>query len=135
MQLKDILYHPCSMDIIHFTVSGIRSYEDHTIYEATANSNVGACGRVKILLTVDRKGVIRFISLADDYEYDSGLQDFVEGVYYTSKIYARAAYYEQQLLLCKSNMDNKERVYKEAKARYVQVQTLIKDLKEELLKD
>ena len=50
LQINTKLYHPCSLDIIEFKITGIRQYEDSTLYEAKALDNVGACSRVEILL-------------------------------------------------------------------------------------
>ena len=80
LQINDKLYHPCSLDIIEFKIIGIRQYEDSILYEAKALDNVGACGRVEILLKIDKYDVIRFIGIKDSYndEYGKGLEDFID---------------------------------------------------------
>ena len=134
MQINDIVYRPCSMDIIPFKVIGIRSYEDHSIYEAQATGNVGACGKVKVLLTYDKKQTARFIGLSNDFssEYDSGLGDFVEGIYYTDKLEARLVYNETHRLTFWSTVERKKRELKEAEANYNKVVSIITGITEEI---
>ena len=57
----DSLFHPLSLDIIEHKVVFKRVYEDRTVYVSRSVHPVGACGRVEVELTIDRKGVIRFI--------------------------------------------------------------------------
>lgn len=136
MQLNEIIYHPCSMDILEFKITGIHSYKTHTVYSAKATHNIGACGRIEVSLAEDQKGSLRFISLDDEqrYEYGSGLGDFTEGLYYTDKQEAKLAYYENHLTQAWTNMEHKERLYKEAKQNYEKIQNIIKVAKEDLIK-
>lgn len=136
MQLKinDTLYHPCSLDILQFKVTGVRQYENHVLYEAKADYNVGACGRVEVLLTIDKYNTIRFVGLEDSYnhEYANGLEDFIEGTYYKDRLEARLAYNEQQRILCWSNMENKRRIYEESKAMYDKVEKIVAGIKADI---
>ena len=139
LQINDKLYHPCSLDIIEFKITGIRQYEDSTLYEAKALNNVGACGEVEILLKIDKYDVIRFIGIKDSYddEYGRGLEDFVEGKYYLEKLEARLEHNEQQLSLCRTSMENKKRIYEQSKAMYDKVEKIVQGIKNDLkiLKD
>ena len=139
LQINTKLYHPCSLDIIEFKITGIRQYEDSTLYEAKALDNVGACGRVEILLKIDKYDVIRFIGIKDSYddEYGRGLEDFVEGKYYLKRLEARLEHNEQQRILCWDNMENKKRMYEQSKAMYDNVEKIVQGIKNDLkiLKD
>ena len=134
LQINDKLYHPCSLDIIEFKITGIRQYEDSTLYEAKALNNVGACGEVEILLKIDKYDVIRFIGIKDSYddEYGRGLEDFVEGKYYLEKLEARLEHNEQQLSLCRTSMENKKRIYEQSKAMYDKVEKIVQGIKNDL---
>lgn len=139
LQINDKLYHPCSLDIIEFKITGIRQYEDSTLYEAKALDNVGACGRVEILLKIDKYDVIRFVGIKDSYddEYGRGLEDFVEGKYYLERLEARLEHNEQQRILCWDNMENKRRIYETSKNMYDKVEKIVQGIKNDLkiLKD
>ena len=139
LQINDKLYHPCSLDIIEFKIIGIRQYEDTILYEAKALNNVGACGKVEILLKIDKYDVIRFIGIKDSYddEYGRGLEDFVEGKFYLERLEARLEHNEQQLSLCRTSMENKKRIYEQSKAMYDKVEKIVQGIKNDLkiLKD
>lgn len=139
LQINDKLYHPCSLDIIEFKITGIRQYEDSTLYEAKALYNVGACGRVEVLLKIDKYDVIRFIGIKDSYddEYGRGLEDFVEGKYYLERLEARLEHNEQQRILCWDNMENTRRIYETSKNMYDKVEKIVQGIKNDLkiLKD
>ena len=139
LQINDKLYHPCSLDIIEFKITGIRQYEDSTLYEAKALDNVGACGRVEVLLKIDKYDVIRFIGIKDSYEdeYGRGLEDFVEGKYYLERLEARLEHNEQQRILCWDNMENTRRIYETSKNMYDKVEKIVQNIKNDLkiLKD
>ena len=137
MQINDLVYHPCSLDIIPFKVTGIRTYKDHSIYEATATGKVGACGRVRVLLTTDKSNTMRIIGLHEDFEseYDSGLGDFVEGVYYNDKLQARLVYNETHRLNFWSRVETKKRELKQAEADYTKVLSIISGIKEDMTKE
>ena len=139
LQINDKLYHPCSLDIIEFKVTGVRQYEDNVLYEAKALDNVGACGRVEILLKIDKYDVIRFIGIKDSYddEYGRGLEDFVEGKYYLKRLEARLEHNEQQRILCWDNMENTRRIYEQSKDMYDKVEKIVQGIKNDLkiLKD
>jgi len=134
LNINDTLYHPCSLDILEFKITGIRQYEDHTVYEAKAAYNVGACGRVEVLLTTDKYNVIRFMGIEDSYnhEYEHGLEDFIEGTYYLDRLEARLAYNEQQRILAWSSMENKRRIYEESKAMYYKVEKVVAGIKADI---
>lgn len=127
------MYHPFSLDIIEYKVVGILQYEDFTHYRLKAVRNVGACGKIEVVID-SRKGEFRFVELIDEdeIEYSSGLQNFIEGKYYPSLNRAKLEFYEIQRVLHASSVDQKERVYKEAKANYEKVLLLIEKAKEGL---
>ena len=139
LQINTKLYHPSSLDIIEFKITGIRQYEDSTLYEAKALDNVGACGRVEVLLKIDKYYVIRFIGIKDSYddEYGRGLEDFVEGKYYLERLEARLEHNEQQRILCWDNMENTRRIYETSKNMYDKVEKIVQGIKNDLkiLKD
>jgi len=137
MNIGDSLWHPCSMDIIEHKITSIRQFEGFNHYVSKAVRNVGACGKVEVVLD-EHNGKLRFVELIDEdeIEYSSGLQDFVEGNYYSDKRTAELEFYENQRNLTWSSMDKQERLFNQAKANYERV-TLIVDrikrsLKEEL---
>ena len=134
LQINTKLYHPCSLDIIEFKITGIRQYEDSTLYEAKALDNVGACGRVEILLKIDKYDVIRFVGIKDSYEdeYGRGLEDFVEGKYYLERLEARLEHNEQQRILCWDNMENTRRIYETSKNMYDKVEKIVQGIKNDL---
>jgi hypothetical protein len=130
MEIGQLVYHPCSVDIMEHKVTSIHDFGNFTLIHTKATHNVGACGKIECVLDY-RKGRLLFVELIDEeyLEYSSGLQDFVEGEYYTSKDDARKAFYTVQRTLAWKNMDNKERLYKEAVKRYEQMERILKDLK------
>lgn len=138
MELKigDSLYHPCNIDIIHHKVISIRQYDGFNHYVLKAVNNVGACGKIEVIVD-EHNNKFRFIELIDEenIEYASGLQDFIEGDYYINLLEAKLKFYENQRVLAWSNMKEKERLFKEAEQRFEQVKLLIdnicKDLKSE----
>lgn len=133
IKINDSLFHPCSLDIIEHKVTSIRQFEGFNHYVLKAVRNVGACGRLEVIVD-EHKGNLRFIELVDEevIEHASGLQDFIEGNYYRTLPEARLVFYEQQKTLAWSNMNNKERLFKEAKDRYEQVKLLVKNLSDEV---
>lgn len=133
IKIGDSLWHPCNMDIIEHKVVSIRQYEGFTHYTTKAVHNVGACGRVEVILD-GRKDDLVFIELLyeDDLEYASGLGDFVEGKYYTDKREAELEFYRQQETLTWSNMEQKKRWYEDAVKRHEQVKLLVKTIRESL---
>lgn len=130
MQIGDYLWHPCNMDIIKHKITSIRQYEGFNHYITKAVHNVGACGRVEVILD-EHKGKLRFVELIDeeDIEHSSGLHTFVEGNYYIDKREAELEFYNQQLTLCWSSMEKQKRLYEESLKRYNQVKLLVKTIK------
>lgn len=129
MELGTLLYHPSSIDIIEYKVTAIHTYENHTAYSAKSTGNVGACGNIQILVAEDTFGSLRFIKLEEDYEYGNGLEDFTEGIYFTSIQQAKLEYYTKALHQAQANMEQKQRLYEEAKRRYNQIQQIISVIK------
>jgi len=134
LSIGTLLWHPCNMDIIPHKIIGIRTYEDRVVYESQAISSVGACGKVKVLLTPDRNGMLRYIDFDESWrhEYESGLKDFVEGNYYTNQLEASLAYKEQQRILCQASMENRRREYEASKEQYDRVCKIIESIKKDL---
>lgn len=131
LKIGTLLWHPCSIDIIPHKIIGVRSYEDHTVYESQALGSVGACGKVKVLLYGDSKGVLRYSDM-EHTEHSSGLQDFVEGIYYTEQLEARLVFNEQQRILCWSKMEDFRRTYEAAKFQYEKVSTIVEGIKQDI---
>ena len=133
IKIGDSLWHPCNVDIIEHRVISIRQYEGFNHYVTKAVHNVGACGRVEVILD-EHKGKLTFVELLDeeDLKYSSGLKDFVEGAYYTTKKEAELKFYEQQETLAWSNMEQKKRWYEDAVKRHDQVKLLVKTIKDSL---
>lgn len=133
IKIGDSLWHPCNIDIIEHKVVSIRQFEGFNHYVTKAVHNVGACGRVEVILD-EHNSKLRFVELLHEEElpHASGLQDFVEGNYYANKKEAELEFYEQQISIARSNMDEKERWYKAAKARYEQVNLIITKITESL---
>lgn len=133
IQIKDHMWHPCGLDIIEHVVTGIRQYEGFNHYELKSVSQVGACGKLNVLVD-EHDGKFRFVKLVDaDFdEYASGLQDFVEGEYFPIKEDAELVWYEAQRVLTWSNMDQKKRWYEEAKKNHERVEAIVKRIKESI---
>lgn len=131
LEINQKVYHPCSLDIMKHKIASVTEYEDRVLYKAKSMHPIGACEVVEVLLSVDRKGAIRFIGLADDYEYDSGLQDFVEGKYYTSVFEARTEFYNVQKTLAGANVEKKKQSLLEAEKSYTRVCKILDEIKKE----
>ena len=127
------LWHPCSVDIIEHKVVGIHQYEGFTQYTAKAVRNVGACGRVEVVLDC-HKGKLRFVELLDEENipYASGLKDFVEGDYYTNHDEARLVLYKQQLNLSQRAVEKAEAHLKSEKAHYDKVLLIVTTIMQQL---
>ena len=136
LKIGDSLWHPCNMDIIEHKITSIRQYEGFTHYVTKAVHSVGACGKVEVILD-GRKDNLWFVELLheDELEHASGLQDFIEGVYYSDKRKAELDFYRQQEVLTWANMDQKKRWYEEAKIRHEQVALIVKKIIETLKAD
>lgn len=132
LKIGDDVFHPCSIDIIKHKVVSIRQFDGFNQYVLKSVHQVGACGRIEVLID-EHKGVLRFVELFNEEQlpYSSGLQDFVEGNYYKTEREAKLEFYKKQETLAWSNMEQKERLFKEAKARYEQIKVLVKSLKEQ----
>lgn len=50
IKIGDSLWHPRNLDIIQHKVTSIRQYEGFNHYVCKAVHNVGACGRIEIIL-------------------------------------------------------------------------------------
>lgn len=133
MNIGDSVWHPCNIDVIEHKITSIRHFDGFKHYVTKAVHDVGACGKIEVILD-EHKGNLRFVELLheDDIPYSSGLQDFVEGNYYLNKKEAELEFYRQQRILAWSNMNEKERWYKEAKARYEQVKLIVDRIENEL---
>ena len=132
MKLNDLLYHPCSIDIIEFKIISVIERESGISYTAKATHNVGACGRVEVLLSLKKDGTLVFIDLVEDSKYSGGLGDFVEGKYYIDKQEARLFYYEQQSILVRSNMEEKRRLYENSKLNYEKVEKILVEIRKDI---
>jgi len=133
LKIGDHLWHPCSIDIIEHKIISIRNFEGFNHYVTKAVANVGACGRVEVILD-EHKDTLRFIELVDEenIEYSSGLQDFIEGEYYSNKKEAQLEFYRMQEVSAWSNMDRQERLYKQSVKHYEKVKLLVKTIRESL---
>jgi len=136
VKIGDLVYRPCSLDIIQYKITGIFQYDKNvTMYEAVSTKAVGACGIIKILLTPDKNAVLRFTGVISSHEYESGLGDFVEGIYYTEYIAARQKFYEIQEMTARINMEQKEKIYLEARKSYDKIKFIIDTIKTEIIEN
>ena len=134
LKIGDTLWHPCNYDVIEHKIKGVREYEDFVQYETQAVRNVGASGRIQLLLS-HRENKILFVGYVNGEESiyaESGLMDFVEGYYYTNKSEAEVVYYENQRILSWSSMNKHKQLYEQSKKNYDKVEKLVKDLKEKV---
>jgi len=130
LKIGDFMWHPCNLDIIKHKIISIRQFEGFNHYVLKAEKNVGACGRIEVIVD-EHKGKFRFVELVDEENvpYSSGLQDFIEGNYYHIEAQARLEFAEQQLTLSYTNLMERERLYNESKRNYEKVELLVKELK------
>lgn len=134
LKIGDTLWHPCNYDVIEHKIKGVREYEHFVQYETQAVRNVGASGYIKLLLS-HRENKILFVGYVDgedSIDYESGLQDFVEGYYYTNKSKAELVYYEKQRILSWSSMEKSKKLYEQSKVHYDKVEKLVNDIKEKI---
>ena len=133
IKINDSMWHPCNMDIIEHKVISIRQFDGFNHYVLKAVRNVGACGRLEVIVS-ENNGKLRFVELVneDTTEYASGLQDFIEGNYYTTKEQAELEFYEQQRILTWSSMESKKRLYEQALVNYNRVELLVNALKNKI---
>jgi MFS superfamily sulfate permease-like transporter len=132
IKVGDSVWHPCSMDIIEHKVVSITQYENFVHYHTKAVRNVGACGRLEVILHGNEDN-LTFVELVDDdLPYASGLQDFVEGKYYIDQNKARLMFYRLQESLAYNSVSQWEQRLKEAKERYEKLKVLIKNIKEQI---
>ena len=133
IEVGDSVWHPCSLDIIEHKVTSITQYEGFTHCNVRSVKNVGACGRVEVILDV-RKDTLLFVELVDEdiLPYARGLQDFVEGKYYTNLNEAKIEFYKVQESLARQDMEDCDRRYKESAKRFKQITLLIQTLKEDI---
>lgn len=133
IKINDTIWHPCSVDIIEHNVISIRQFEDFNHYVLKAKRNVGASGRIEVIIS-ENNGVLRFVDFLDEESvaYASGLRDFVEGKYYLNKDEAELEFYENQRVLAWSNKEHKQRLFMEAENWYKQVELLVKNIKERI---
>ena len=129
------------MDIIEHEVISIRQFEDFNHYVLRAVKNVGACGKVQVIISESR-GEYRFHQLHlmdEDTAYSSGLWDFVEGMYYTDLNEAKIKFYEMQEMTSRIQLDRQKIIYEEIKKRHDKIKMLIEEtkqlLKERMLKN
>lgn len=133
LKINDIMWHPCSIDIIQHKVTSIRQFDGFRHIVLKSVHNVGACGRVEVIVS-ENNGKYRFVELMyeDSIEHASGLQDFVEGNYYTDKREAKLEFYKQQETLSWASMDRQKRLYDKCKENYERVKLIVKNIKEDL---
>ncbi len=138
LNIGDILWHPCSMDIIKHKVIGINKFIDFrkkefVHYTLKATDNVGACGRIEIIID-EHKGKYRFVELIneDNIKYASGLQDFIEGNYYTDENEAKVEFYDKQYYLCSERVRKIKSSLAEAERDFERVKAIIKVAKDNI---
>ena len=136
IKINDSIWHPCSVDIIEHKVQSIRQFEGFNHYVLKAIHNVGACGKVQVIID-EHKGKLRFVELLneEDLEYASGLQDFVEGNYYINREEAEIEFYDKQRTYASLSVNRYQELLKQAQARKNQVELLVKALKEKIKND
>lgn len=126
----DTLYHPCSIDIIEFTVTAVITTEHGVSFQAKSKHDVGACRKVEVLLSSDKFGKLFYSDLLTDCEYEDGLWDFVEGRYFLSKELARMHFYKIQRELINQKVDHFKRMYEQAKYDLERVDKILQECME-----
>jgi len=134
LKCKDRLWRPCCMDILEFSVIGVRQYEDHVMYELRADHGVGAQGRIE-LLVCHRGDHIRFVDYLDVDHHDRSITDWFDGEYYPDQRKARIAFYDVQLQLARSSIDQAERILKERRESLARLERTVASIKEDLAED
>lgn len=134
IKVGDFVWHPMSIDIIKHKVTSIRQFEGFNHYVLKAEQAVGACGRLEVIVD-EHKGKLRFVELLyeDEMPYAKGLQDFVEGDYYTDLNKAKLAYYtrieyeyKKSVDACKNRHDQAVRDYEKVKLLVTEIENLMK---------
>lgn len=130
LKIGDFMWHPCNLDIIKHKIISIRQFEGFNHYVLKAENNVGACGRIEVIVD-EHKGKFRFVELLNEenIEYSSGLWDFVEGNYYSTENAAKLEFYQQQYYLTYSSMEKYLSLYNESKRNHDRVKLLVDELK------
>ena len=133
LKIGQLVWHPCSMDIIEHKVISVRTFKDFNHYVLKATHNVGACGIIEVIIS-QNKGNLTFVELVNEENipYASGLQDFVEGKYYTSRDEAELAFYNVQLGLYQSSINNIKRQLTETERHYQRVKAIIDIAKQKI---
>ena len=134
LKCKDRLWRPCGMDILEFSVIGVRQYEDHVMYELKADHGVGAQGRIEILVC-HRGEHIRFVDYLDAEHSDRSITDWFDGEYYPDQRKARIAFYDVQVQLIRSSVEQAERILKERRTSLAHVEKILTTIKEDLKGD
>ncbi len=126
LKIDQLVWHPCSMDIIEHKVISIRAFKGFNHYVLKATHNVGACGRIEVIIS-QNKDNLTFVELINEenIQYASGLQDFVEGKYYTSRDEAELAFYDVQLSLWRRSIDKHKTALAEAERHYQRVKAIV----------
>lgn len=124
LKVGDSVWHPCSLDVIEHEVITITE----SGYICKATQNVGACGRVVVTI-VPNNGKFSFSELLTDSQYASGLEDLVEGDYFTSKVEAFLAFYEQQRYLIDAVVERAKYNYENALWRRDSLDEKLRELK------
>jgi hypothetical protein len=112
MEIGADVYHPCDIDILHFKVKGVRQYGDHNQYELKAVHNVGAQGKV-VVLVADAGGRLQYIDCLEpsDDDNERGLDGFIDGEYFQDRRQAVAVFYTAQERLSWHSLEQKRRIY------------------------
>jgi hypothetical protein len=135
LELNTKLYHPCSIDIIEHKVVGVSTFLDSndktiTIYRLKALQNVGACGRLEVEI-IQQKDKFIFYSLIneDNIPHASGLQDFIEGNYYTDKEKARLEFYNMHIKYARQRVESLTKTLEQAKNEQKRIENIINVIK------
>lgn len=133
LKIDQLVWHPCSMDIIEHKVISIRTFKSFNHYVLKATHNVGACGRVEVIIS-QNKDNLTFVELidAENIQHASGLQDFIEGKYYVSKDEAELVFYNQQLSLWRGSIDKHKTALVEAEKHYQRVKIIVDTAKQRI---
>ena len=132
IKVGDLMWHPCSIDIMEHRVTSITEYENFVEYKLKSTHHIGACGIIEIIVRKSNDKLI-FVELVDEDSIyaASGLQDFIEGYYYTTKKDARLEYYCIIEMHYWGVVDKAETQLKKAKKEHLRIKNLIKNIKDE----
>ena len=101
LQLRQDVFCDCGLDILEYTVKEIRDNSEGTFYILKAKKNVGAQGRIEILIYENGSGEYKYLELVgnEDWTEEYGLEPFTNGKYFTTLEAAKTSFAKTQIKL------------------------------------